>query len=410
MNPRLSEPGSDDANMGSAPQPDYDLIIVGAGLTGLSVACWLLQLAQDEQAALPRVCLLEPRLSYDNDRTWCFWDLDPHPFRGLITHRWFRWQVSHGGQSACQSDKNNAYAMLPADVLYRHALASIENTPALDLHLGVTVDSIERTGDGVVVAQGQRRWRAKAVIDTRPPKEGQLKSELGFWQVFSGLEIACPGHGFDTSTVTLMDFQSGYPYACFVYLLPLDEDHFLIEWTGFQPGNQPDNQPGNGEVPDYRADLELWLQRHCPGQYEIKRAESGRLPMMPVTGSANPAPVVRAGVGAGWMRAATGYHFVSCQQGSAALARQILAAHASGNWMLHSPSVRPTWLDWMDGVFLRALKRHPDKAPQWFLDLFAATSAAQMSRFMNDRPRWRDALTVASALPPGPFLRAVLPR
>jgi lycopene beta-cyclase len=63
----------------------------------------------------------------------------------------------------------------------------------------------------------------------------------------------------------------------------------------------------------------------------------------------------------------------------------------------------------MDSVFLRALKRHPDKAPQWFLDLFAATTAAQMSRFMNDQPRWHDAWAVANALPPRAFIRAVLP-
>jgi len=62
----------------------------------------------------------------------------------------------------------------------------------------------------------------------------------------------------------------------------------------------------------------------------------------------------------------------------------------------------------MDSVFLRALKRHPDKAPQWFVGLFAATNAAQMSRFMNDQPRWRDALAVASALPPASRIAMVI--
>jgi lycopene beta-cyclase len=404
MNRRLeSEPesGPKPANQRAAPYGEYDLVIIGAGLAGLSLACWLLQLAEDGQVRLPRVCLLEPRTSYSNDRTWCFWDLEPHPFRDLITHRWFRWQVSQGNQMACQSDANAAYAMLPADVLYRHALAKIDGTTAFDLHLGVTVSGVEYNDDGVLVSADQRRWQAKAVIDTRPPGKSQLTSGVGFWQVFSGLEITCPKHGFDTSTATLMDFQPGYPHPCFLYLLPLDENHFLIEWTAFQPEREP--------VPDYRSDLDSWLQQQDLGFYEVTREESGSLPMLRMPNAQNSARVIRAGVGAGWMRAASGYHFVSCQRGCSALARQVLAAHASGDWILQSPRVRAGWLDWMDSVFLRALKRHPDKAPQWFVQLFAATSAAQMSRFMNDQPRFRDALAVASALPPGPFVRAALP-
>jgi lycopene beta-cyclase len=404
MNRRLEselESGPKPASQRAAPDGEYDLVIIGAGLAGLSLACWLLQLAEEGPVTLPRVCLLEPRTSYCNDRTWCFWDLDSHPFRDLITHRWFRWQVSLGNQTACQTDANAAYAMLPADVLYRHALAKIEETSAFDLHLGVTVSGVEHTDDGVMVLAGQHRWQAKAVIDTRPPSKGQLSSGVGFWQVFSGLEITCPKHGFDTSTATLMDFQPGYPHPCFLYLLPLGEDHFLVEWTAFQPEKEP--------VPDYRSDLDSWLQRQDLGYYEVTREESGSLPMLRLPNFQDSGRVIRAGVGAGWMRAATGYHFVSCQRGSAALAGQILAAHASGDWMLQTPGVRAGWLDWMDTVFLRALKRHPDEAPQWFVKLFAATSAAQMSRFMNDQPRFRDALAVASALPPGPFVRAALP-
>lgn len=342
MNRRLeSEPesGPKPTSQSAAPNAEYDLVIIGAGLTGFSLACWLLQLAEEGQTTLPRVCFLEPRTSYSNDRTWCFWDLEPHPFRDLITHRWFRWQVSQGHQTACQSDRDTAYAMLPADVLYRHALAKIDDIPAFDLHLGVTVSGVEHTDDGALVSADQRRWQAKAVIDTRPPDKGQLISGVGFWQVFSGLEITCPKHGFDTSTATLMDFQPGYPHPCFLYLLPLDEDHFLIEWTAFQPEKEP--------APDYRSDLDSWLQRQDLGYYEVTREESGSLPMLRMPNAQSVGRVLRAGVGAGWMRVATGYHFVSCQRGSAALARQIFAAHASGNWMLQSPTVWAGWTGWI---------------------------------------------------------------
>lgn len=108
------------------------------------------------------------------------------------------------------------------------------------------------------------------------------------------------------------------------------------------------------------------------------------------------------------MRAATGYHFATCQRGTAVLAASILDAASSGHWVFDPPTVRKSWLNWMDRVFLRALHRHPEMGPDWFLALFRTTTAEQMARFMNDVPNLNDAFCVAVALPKLPFLRASL--
>lgn len=378
---------------------DYDLVIIGAGLTGLSLACWLMELGRSGQQAMPSVCLLEPRTSYQNDRTWCFWDLEQQPFRELITHRWFRWQVRTGQQAANQSDDRICYAMLPAQTLYRHALERIEASPGFSLRQGVMVQSIEEAADGVRIHADAGQWQARIVVDTRPPQPAQMNQNAGFWQAFTGYEIHCPDHGYEIDTARLMDFQHCREHTCFVYLLPKDRNHLLVEWTEFQP---------HQKQPHCRQKLESWLAAKAITDFQLIRSESAVLPMMPFSGAQRSGRVIRAGVGAGWMRAATGYHFASCQRGSRDLARQILEASSGGHWQLHPPAVRSRWLNWMDRVFLRALHSHPEQAPQWFLALFAGTSAAQMARFMNDQPRWSDALAIARALPPGPFLRAVL--
>ncbi|MBS3805514.1 MAG: hypothetical protein KGY54_13260 [Oleiphilaceae bacterium] len=376
---------------------DCDLVIIGAGLTGLSLACWLLELSRQEKQRLPTVHLLEPRTDYHNDRTWCFWDKDHHPFRKLISHRWFHWQVSKGLHKVSQSSKRTPYAMLPAGKVYQHALGCVESCPEFKLRQGVTVEDMEASADGVLISTSTGRFRACAVIDTRPPVASQLSQYPGFWQVFTGYEIHCPGHGYSTDAARLMDFQPGEGHVCFVYLLPLDQDNLLVEWTEFSPG---------GELPDCQERLEAWLNAQNFKEYTVNRSESAALPMIPISRSRQQGRVIKAGVGAGWMRAATGYHFATCQRNSAELAGQVLAAAASGHWDLRPFESRKRWLDWMDRVFLRALRRHPEAAPDWFMGLFAVTKAEQMARFMNDQPRWRDAIAVAAALPTGPFLRA----
>lgn len=377
----------------------WDLVVIGGGLAGLSLVSWLEQRARVQRLPLPRVCLLEPRTEYDNDRTWCFWDSDAHPFDHLISHRWSNWQVSQRDRQVVQQGGAYRYAMLPAAPVYRQALATVQQNPNFTLCTNTRADQVVASSEGVLVTAGERQWTAKAVVDTRPPARGDLKQEHGLWQLFTGVEIECPNHNVELNRVRLMDFQPGADAVRFLYVLPLDQDRLLVEWTEFQPKHH---------APQFDTELEAWLQNNLNGPYTIVRRESGALPMMEVASRLAPGRVVNAGVRGGWMRPATGYHFVACQRGARDLADQILAAHQADHWVLQSPVVHRAALRWMDRVFLRAIRQHPQQAPDWFMALFEGTSPAQMSRFMNDQPRLLDMVAVIRALPVRPFLRAAL--
>lgn len=378
---------------------ECDLVVIGGGLAGLSLACWLDHMARIEGLAMPNVCVLEPRTHYTNDRTWCFWNLESHPFDSLISYRWPCWQVGDGTRSVTHNGGHQGYAMIPADKFYRKALDTLQGCPQLTLYRETAVQRVEARQNDVLVTAGSIQWRAQAVVDTRPPELSDRVRNGGLWQLFTGAEIDCPGHGYALDRVHLMDFQPETDAISFIYLLPLGPNRLLVEWTEFHRERRS---------LDFLALLTAWLNRNLKGPYRIERQESGALPMVEVPVPRKPSRVVNAGVRGGWMRPATGYHFASCQRGCADLAKQILEAHRSDQWMLRSPRLRSAGLGWMDGVFLRALRRHPERAPSWFIAMFAGTTAEQMSRFMNDQPRLADVLALMRALPPGPFIREAL--
>lgn len=377
---------------------DYDLVVIGAGLSGLSLVCWLMDLAEHQGRPIPRVCLLEPRQTYSNDRTWCFWDAGPNPFAELIRHRWQHWQVSYRNEVVTQSSQSAPYAMLAAGDVYQYAQQRIEACSAITLRLGTGVDHVRECNEGVEISTGSDRCFTRSVIDTRPPSIDRSRLHDGFWQVFSGVELLCPDHGLDPGTARLMDMQDSSKHLRFVYVLPFSEDRLLVEWTEFDP---------TGSVSDCREKLADWLAASALRNGEILRTESGSLPMFPIKPLDESHRRRNAGVAAGWMRSATGYHFATCQRTSKRLAEQILAAAENGDWSLNRLQPRAGWLDWMDKIFLRALRQNPAAAPQWFLAMFNKTSAEQMARFMNDQPRLSDAFTIAAALPKTPFLKAL---
>ena len=105
---------------GVGPAIDADVIIAGAGLSGLSLAVALLD------AALPddtRILLIDPRETLSGaDRTWSFFDLVPHAFESAIAHSWNHWRVRNGGVEALRSAPGLTYCCIPGERFYEIAL------------------------------------------------------------------------------------------------------------------------------------------------------------------------------------------------------------------------------------------------------------------------------------------------
>ena len=103
--------------MGSAPT-----VILGAGLSGLSVARALLR----ERPRAP-IVLVDRRTSWERDRTWCFWATPGLPDAVLATARWTRWQTVGPSGAVEQHSERHPYLHLPADRFYEASLAELSS-------------------------------------------------------------------------------------------------------------------------------------------------------------------------------------------------------------------------------------------------------------------------------------------
>lgn len=373
---------------------DVDLLILGGGCAGLSLAWRLSELG----AACPRVLILEKRQAYRNDRTWCFWDNEDARLDGLIEHRWrwlrLTWQAKKvlfdGGQST--------YQMLAASSFYDRALQAIGTCPAIKLSLGQAATAEPARGPaGWTLASGLGQITARMVVDTRPqgvPAAGGAT----LWQSFYGHEVCCDAAVFDPQAAELMDFtaaaQGQIPFA---YVLPLSERRALIEATVFGP------------VPlgphALSAQLDAAVKRCTAGNAcSIVRSESGILPMGLARKPSSLGPGhVAVGVMAGGARASSGFAFQRIQQ----WAGQCCAALAAGK----PPTAHrddPPLVRMMDRLFLQVLRAAPQAAPDLFLSLFERADSACLIRFLSGKGTFKDCLDVMKALPAKHFVRQLL--
>lgn len=367
--------------------PDLDLVVLGGGLAGLSLAERLA--AAGAQA--PRTVVLEARADYADDRTWCFWRHEPHRYEELVAAVWRRCAVQRGGHGAVFDCTATPYQMIPAGAFYGHARGALAANPRVRLELDCAVDagpSPHGAGWRVVAADG-RVFEARHVVDTRPP---QVRPESILWQSFVGDVVTTGFDAFDPGVAVLMDFEDASDLGVqFDYVLPFSPRQALVETTVFGPRPLGPDALGERHAARVRARL-------GDGRYAIDRSEHGVLPMGHAQPS-EPAGWVRAGLFGGGARASTGYAFLRIQTWADACAAELLrgsgpCAATADPWLRRA----------MDEVFLRVLRAWPDRGGALLVRLFERADAARVVRFLGDRSGLRDALAVVGALPPGPFL------
>lgn len=371
----------------------HDIIIVGAGLAGLSLAVGI---ARDPRFRGRSVALFDSRRRYTEDRTWCRFEASPDPFEDCVAQRYGRARVGFDGTPGRELVLAYPYARIDALALYRTASARVV-AAGQRLQLDTTIRSVEEETDAVRVITSTGVHAAPLVVDTRPdPVCGSAMS-----QRFVGRVVEVDEPVFDPGVCDLMHhMRADHRGLNFMYVLPLAPTRALIEDTWFTP---PETT-----LPDPNAAISRFMRvRYGVDAHRVVREERGCLPMGAHPRAPAPSRVVRFGVGAGDIRVATGYAYDAIQRRVVPLLDALDAALLSA-----APAVAPApafspFVRWMDEIFMRAARRHPADLANWMWALFDRVPIARMQRFLHDGGSVCDRAAVIATLPPLPFLRAL---
>ncbi|MDH6484763.1 lycopene cyclase family protein [Streptomyces sp. SAI-127] len=382
----------------AAPTETSDVVIVGGGASGLSLAHHL------TATGSATVTLVEapdgPRRP--PERTWCYWERGTGDFAEAVSASWSRLRV-HGtdGRTITVDPSPLRYRMLRSTAFEQLVHARLARSPGSRV-LRATADTVHDTADGAEVrcttSDGRTlTLRARQVFDSRPlrslpPARTQLM------QHFRGWFVRTEADRFDPAVADLMDFRVPQPRhgLAFGYTLPLAPGRALVEYTEFS------------RAPLTTTVYEAALSHYCRdilglGAFTVESAEQGVIPMTDArfprrTGSS----VFRIGTAGGATRPATGYTFAAVQRQS----RAIAAALRDGRASVPAPHGRRALA--MDAVLLRALDTGRIDGPGFFTGLFRRVPPERLLRFLDGDTSLSEEWGIGLRTPVGPMLRTAL--
>lgn len=377
------------------PQKHDGLIIVGGGLAGS-----LLALAMAEKRPEVPLLLFEAGETFGGNHLWSFFDgdvaasdrwlIDP-----LISHHWDGHIVAFPEHSRKLRAGYNTIRSSRLDERVRSRLAPEA------ARSGVKV--VEVRDDLVTLVSGEK-IRGRGVIDARGAANlGQL--ELG-WQKFLGREYRFEKpHGVTHPVImdATVEQRDGYR---FVYLLPFDETHMLVEDTYY--GDTPELDAGT-----VATRIDAYVAKRGFGAGEVLREETGSLPIamggdFGAFWRVGGARVGKVGLRAGLFHPTTGYTLPDAIRSAVAIAGQADLTGAALHDFTEARAIR-TWKDrgfyrTLDTMLFRAAAPH---LRYKILERFYRLDAGLIARFYAGQSTAFDKMRVLSGKPPVPIGKAV---
>ncbi len=383
----------------------YSHLILGAGCAGLSLAWNLLERGVDEP-----ILIVDRRERFANDRTWCFWNVEPTPFSDLATHAWTRWMVHDGCRETVALCSEYPYLRIRSADFYDRVLDRLASAPNVTLALGQPILNVAETARGVKVVTaggdftGLRAYQSSG-SGLRSMATGPGRGPSRLLQHFFGQTVRVNQPTFDPNCPSLMDFRASQvdgPH--FLYLLPLSPTEALVENTYLYPfAISPDR---------HRQEIAGHLRERYgleAGRFEVVEEESGAIPMTtaltPATdGSSRVTPI---GLDGGAARPSSGYAFLRIQRQARHLAERIAAGKPSRPDLARQ-ALGPAKYPFFDAIFLQVLADRPDLAPRIFARMFERARAGSVVRFLGEQSTLVDDLRIVAALPKIPFVTAAI--
>ena len=375
---------------------NYDLIILGGGAAGLSLAMELANLGIKEK----KFAIIEARAEYKNDKSWCFWLFDNFPshIRRLIRNRWENWEISGEGKKYTLQSTKTPYCYINSLDFYDLSIQMIKQSLNIDLYMNTEIHRVEKNNELYHIHTNREIFYSKSVVDTRINLESN-KPHHELSQIFWGAEIK-----FEYGKIDLWKKNKCYLMhnlknithgVSFEYILPFSERHLLFEYTQFTHEN---TEPAS--IKNHCYDL---IERYfAKERFQIIREEKGNLPMRIMKTKRKEKRYVYAGISGGALRASSGYTFSTILEWANQCAENI-----KKKGYPTMPKQNRIYL-LLDTIFLNVLKHEKISWNSLFLTIAQNLNGSQFSRFMHQKMDFTDYYSLLKGMPYSPFIKQFL--
>ena len=351
---------------------EFDYIIIGGGCAGLSLAY---ELEINNKLKDKTLAIIETRDEYKRDKTWSFWKVSDHNFEDCVIKSWNNFTINSSEGLHELINKSFPYQSINSEKFYKKINSKLNLNP------------------NVSYFKSLNEINSKNSLIFNSVLKGKLdKSKL--WQHFQGIEIETSNEIFDDEIVNLMDFNCDQKNDVhFFYTLPFSKNKALIETTWLS-----DLEDQN--LMDYDLQLENYIKNNLGiKSYKINFMEKGAIPLFYPSFS-NDEKTINIGSAGGMTRLSTGYTFLNIQEHSKYIVKNIDKIEKLREYNLGKK------YHFLDKIFLRVLKSHPDKMPKIFFEMFK-TSSNSVIKFLSNKSNIFEDIKIISRMPKLIFMKAL---
>ena len=368
-----------------------DYLFVGLGASNCLL---ILELEKKRLLDGKIIIILEPHQKNKKDKTYCFWSTSDNVEKiiplDFIDKEWDRVIIN----GKVQSLNPLKYYHVSSLTLYEKALKIIKNH-----NVKILKHTLEKNQLSNRIITDNIVYEPKYSFDSRPPVIKKLqKNQFYINQSFVGWQIQTNEEVFDPQSFTMMDFEIPQDNSTqFVYVLPFDSKHALVEVTRF---GEDIMSMDEGEKL-----LNSYLKNYK--NYQVLDIEKGCIPMTNADISTEICSNIRnMGARAGHIKPSTGYAFKSMSMDATTIVNQI----ALENETIEPSNVqiRDNRFAFYDSLLLRILSEKSHLGKPIFKRLFQRIKAPEILYFLDEESSLSNELKIFYSLQWKPFIVAAL--
>jgi lycopene beta-cyclase len=374
----------------------YDYAIIGAGAAGTLIADALLSDPHFEKCS---VLIVDRPGDQYIDRTWCFWSERNHALAHLVSHQWSEIYAGDSDDPNYQSIAPYTYQMIRGVDFHGYFRSRIKKNGQVEW-VEQEVVAVSESENVVEIRTTAEVYTAARVFDSR--FDYKLFREHTKYPVlqqhFVGWFIKTEVPQFNPDQALFMDFsvpQMGN--TRFMYVLPTLDREALVEYTLFS------HEPLKPEA--YAEAIKAYLSKKNIDAYEVVKTESGSIPMSCAPfWERQSKRIIPIGLSAGWAKPSTGFTF----DRTLVRVKRIVEELKKGNASIRVQRKDRFWL--YDLLLLDILDRQNHKGASIFSRLFRKRKPQLILRFLGEKTRFNQELSIMAANKPLPFLVAFMRR